>query len=759
MCMPASSGAMPRSSSERRREKIMKLLCTGLVGASLLVIQPVMAENPGNSLDEIVVTAQRRAERLQDVPAAITALSGDTLNQMRLQGNADLAAYVPSLSFDVLGPGETTLAIRGLGTSYGLEPAVSLYLNETPLDIRTDGYAGAPDIDFFDVDRVEVLRGPQGTLYGSSSMGGAVRILTAQPDPSAVAVNAEVGGSKTDGGGSGYLAKSAVNLPLSSDAAIRIVGAFEHVPGYINQATPGDYGISEPSLPVTARRINDADLKSGRIIALWKPTDALTIKPTLMISEVDASNNSNYYSNLPDFTMAAYYPSPQTSRLEVANLQVDYAFDFATLMSSTSVLSRDVQTQSDFSLLLANLAPAFGIGYPPNYPETDFDTSHNSGFVQELRLTSPTDQVLRWVGGAYFSHYRQHSMEISNSASFADAIWQTTGANLYTFDQSVIDQQTAVFVDLTYKITPRFEITAGERYYELRDSLENTQSGVLGAPNQPLVHAKASGNSPRLVLTYRPVDDATVYATAARGYRPGGPNVGLPTGIGCTLNNAYSPLYQPDTVWNYELGAKLEFLDRKLSIDVAAYRIDWKNVQQSVDDPGCGYLFVANVGSARSKGVEAEINFKPVQSLLLSASGSYDHAEITSIDVAFQGAGTAQPGEAIPSVPHQKFNIGAEYTRAFFADYTGYMRLDWSHLGNIPAGFTYNATRPAYSALEAAVGVRTGRFDVSLYGHNLTNSNGVLEIQEGALYGYGNVFQTEVSTPPRTIGLDLKMHF
>ena len=163
----------------------MKFICAPLVVGSLLATQPAPAENAGDSLTEIVVTAQRRAERLQDVPEAISALSGDMLNQMRLQGTADLAAFVPSLSFDVLGPGETTLTIRGLGTAYGLEPAVSLYVNETPLDIRTDGYAGAPDIDFFDVDRVEVLRGPQGTLYGSSSMGGAVRILTAQPDPSA----------------------------------------------------------------------------------------------------------------------------------------------------------------------------------------------------------------------------------------------------------------------------------------------------------------------------------------------------------------------------------------------------------------------------------------------------------------------------------------------------------------------------------------------------------------------------------------------
>jgi iron complex outermembrane receptor protein len=737
----------------------MKFIHTVFALSSIFAIHPAPAASSSDSLDEIVVTAQRRAERLQDVPAAITALGGDTLNQMRLQGNADLAAYVPSLSFDVLGPGETTLAIRGLGTAYGLEPAVSQYLNETPLDIRTDGYAGAPDIDFFDVDRVEVLRGPQGTLYGSSSMGGAIRILTAQPDPSAFAVNAETGGSSTDGGGAGYLAKSAVNLPLSPAAAVRVVGAFEHVPGYINQAAPGDFSVAQPDLPVTARRINDVDLKSGRIIVLWKATDALTIKPTFMISEVDASNNSQYFSNLPKFTVATIYPTPQQSRLEVGNLQVDYNFGVATLMSSTSVLSRDVQTQSDFTLYWANLAPVFGVPYPPNYPTTDFDTSHNDGFIQEFRLTSPTDQRLRWVGGAYFSHYRQHSTESTNSTAFADAIGQTTGPNLYSFDQQVIDQQTAIFADLTYKIVHNLEITAGERYYELRDSLQNTQSGVLAAPSQPLVHAKASGSSPRVVLTYHPVGDATIYATAARGYRPGGPNVGLPTGIGCTLTNAYSPLYQPDTVWNYELGAKTEFLDRRLSIDVAAYKIDWKNVQQAVTDPGCGYLFVANVGTAQSKGVEAEINFKPFESLLLSASGSYDHAEFTSIDVAFQGAGTAQPGEAIPGVPYQKFNIGAQYTRALFADFTGYMHLDWSHLGNIPAGFTYNVTRPAYSALEAAVGVRTGRYDLSLYGHNLTNSNGILEIQEGALYSFGNVFKTEISTPPRTIGIDLKMHF
>jgi len=729
-----------------------------IVLGGLIAVQSAGMAASSDALDEIVVTAQRRAERLQDVPAAITALSGDALNQLRLQGNADLAAHVPSLSFEVLGPGESALAIRGLGTAYGLAPAVSYYINETPLDIRTDGYAGAPDVDFFDVERVEVLRGPQGTLYGSSSMGGALRVLTAQPDPKAFAVNAEVGGSSMEGGGAGYLVKSAVNLPLSSDAAIRIVGAYEHVPGYIDRATPGDYIVAQPHLPVTARQINDADLKSGRIIGLWQSTDALTIKPSVMISEVDAAGNSQYLTNLPPFTTAGYYPSPQRNRLVIGNLQVDYAFPIATLMSSTSVLSRDSETQTDFTLFWANLAPLFGLPYPPNYPSTDYTTSHNEGFIQEFRLTSPTDQRLRWVAGAYFSRFRQHSTESTNSQAFADALGQTESPNLYSFDQVVIDQQAAVFADLTYKVAPRFEVTVGARYYELRDSLENIQSGDLAAPSQPLVHAKASGTSPRLVLTYHPADDATLYATAARGYRPGGPNVGLPSGIGCSLTNAYQPLYQPDSVWNYELGAKTEFLQRRLSIDVAAYRIDWKNVQQAVTDPGCGYLFVANVGTAHSTGFEAEINFKPIDSLLLTVSGSYTHAEFKSIDAAFQGASASQAGDPVPDVPRQKFNVGGEYTTEIAA-HTGYLHLDWSHLGSVPTGFTYNDIRSAYSSLEAAVGVRTEHYDVSVYGHNLTNSNGILQISEGTFASFGNVFRTQISTPPRTVGIDLKMHF
>ena len=441
------------------------------------------------------------------MPAAITALSGDSLNELHLQGNADLAQRVPSLSFDVLGPGESTLSIRGLGTAYGLAPAVSYYLNETPLDIRTDGYAGAPDIDFFDVDRVEVLRGPQGTLYGSSAMGGALRILTAQPNPAAFAVNAEVGGSNMERRRSRRIsAKSAVNLPLSDRCRSSSRG---HLRACSRLYQPRYSGRLQRRASQRRRslqrRINDVDIKSARIIGTWKPIEALTITPSFAISRIEAADKLTTFSNLPAIHRCRLHglanDQPTHRRQSCRHIRCRLCehpvLDLGALAGGrcAAMISRCSGQTS---------RPSFGLTYPPNTPGTDFTTSRNSGFVQELRLTSPAEQRLRWVAGAYFSRFRQHSTETTGSADFAAAIGQTDSPVLYTFDQAVIDQQAAVFADLTYKILPQLEITAGERYYELRDSLENEQAGVLAAPSQPLVHAKASGNSPRVVLTYHP---------------------------------------------------------------------------------------------------------------------------------------------------------------------------------------------------------------------------------------------------------------
>lgn len=709
-------------------------------------------------LEEVVVTAQRREERLQDVPAAITSLSGENLNRRNLQGNADLVARVPSLSLDVQGPGESTLSIRGVGTAYGLAPAVSYYLNETPLDVRTDGGTGVPDIDFFDVDRVEVLRGPQGTLYGSSSMGGALRVLTAQPDPTGFEAKAETGVSTMEGGGTGYMGKAAVNVPLSDNAAIRFVGAYEHIPGYVDRAVPGDWFEANPDLPISGREINDADLLSGRILGLVQINDKVKITPSLWYSEIDAGGASEYFTNQPKFTTVGTYPSPLNSTVVNGNVLVEADLGFATLISSSSVLTRDVENDRDLSLLMVNLAPLFGLPVV-DYPTLDRFTSDNEGLIQEFRLTSPGDQRLTWVAGAYFSRFEQNSEELLDSVEFAAAIGQGDDTSLYTFNQDVIDRQGAVFVDLTYAATPKLDLTVGARYYELRSSLENVQTGVLAAPNQPLVRADASGTSPRAVVAYRPTDDFMMYATAARGYRPGGPNVGLPDGIGCQLVDAYQPLYDPDSVWNYELGAKAEFMQRRLSVNVALYHIDWKDVQQAVADPGCGYIIVANVGEAQSRGAELEILMRPIDNLTLSATASYTDAEFTSIADAYQLASAATAGDPLPGIPETKFNIDAQYGRELGNDRSWFVRADWTWLDSVPTGFTTQNTRPSYGSLGASAAYRMGRYEVSLYGRNLTNEEGIVDISEGATSSIEGVFRTEIATPPRTIGLNLAVNF
>lgn len=731
-----------------------------LVLMSLAATTQTVAQTADDApLAEVVVTAQRREERLQDVPAAISALSGENLSRQHLLGNADLAAQVPSLSFTVQGPGESTLAIRGLGTAYGLAPAVSYYINETPLDIRTDGVAGVPDIDFFDIERVEVLRGPQGTLYGSSSMGGALRILTAQPDPTRFAAKLETGVSSMKGGGEGYTGKAAVNLPLGDDVAVRMVGAFEHIGGYVDRAAPPvDYADPNPDLPIAAREVNDADLKSGRIIGLWRINENVSIKPSVMFSQVEAGATSEYFDNLPRFAKAGSYANPLDSRLVNGNLLIEADLGFAAFMSSTSMLSRDVESDDDYSLLLVNLAPAFGVPQV-DYPTLHQLTSRNDGVIQEFRLTSPSDQRLRWVAGAYVSRLKQHSIELLDSEDFANAIEQADSTSIYTFDQRLEDRQTAVFADVTYQVLDNLELTVGARYYELRSRLENTQTGVLAAPDQPRVRAKASGTSPRAVISYRPADDVTLYASAARGYRPGGPNVGLPEGTGCSLTDAYAPLYDPDSVWNYELGAKTELWERRVSVNVAAYQIDWKDVQQAVTDPGCGYIIVANVGKARSQGFEAEIVMRPIDALLLTAGGSYTDAEFSSIAVPYQEASAAVPGDPLPDVPRKKFTLGAEYNLELGADRIGFLRADWMYLSSVPTGFTILNERPSYDSLGASIGMRTDRYEVSLYGRNLTDEDGILDLRTGATVSFQDVFKTQISTPPRTVGLNVKMNF
>ena len=212
-------------------------------------------------------------------------------------------------------------------------------------------------------------------------------------------------------------------------------------------------------------------------------------------------------------------------------------------------------------------------------------------------------------------------------------------------------------------------------------------------------------------------------------------------------------------MWNYELGVKTELLQRRMTVNVAAYRIDWKDVQQAVTDPGCGYLIVANVGEAKSQGAEIEISLRPIEALMLNAGASYTDAEFTSIAEPYQLASASAAGDPLPDVPRRKLNFGGEYSLAMGAERTAFVRADWAYLSSVPTGFTTQERRPSYNTLGASVGMRTDRYEVSLYGRNLTNEDGILDIRTGAVSSFEDVFRTQISTPPRTIGLTLKVQF
>ena len=327
------------------------------------------------------------------------------------------------------------------------------------------------------------------------------------------------------------------------------------------------------------------------------------------------------------------------------------------------------------------------------------------------------------------------------------------------FDQRTEDEQAAIFGEVAFRLWPALELTAGLRGYWLESSLENVQSGLFAAPSQPHTSTDKSGVNPRLVLNYSASDDILFYATGARGYRPGGPNVGLPSNVGCVMGDAYRPLFDPDSVWNYELGMKSQFLERRATLNVAGYRIDWEDVQQSITDPGCGTLFFANFGEARSEGVEVEFSLRPTASLLLNASASYTDAKYTKIDSAFVGAIEVEPGDAVADVPEWKYAASGEYTFAVGNLGTAYLRADWQYVDAIPTGVTSRTNRPSYDIVNAAVGLQSGPWDLSLYVANAGNSKATLAIMQDVTAAIDGVFDTRVATAPRTIGMLARMRF
>ncbi|MBY8823705.1 TonB-dependent receptor [Sphingomonas colocasiae] len=740
-----------------------------LLTTTLLAAPAIAQETDTAPRDEgdIIVTAQRRESRLQDVPQAVSAFGGEALGRLGIRDTESLVRNTPSLTFTPVGPGESNIGLRGLSTDLGLAPAVAVYINDTPFDFRTDAYSGTPNIDLFDMQRVEVLRGPQGTLFGSSSTGGTIRYITNQPDPSGFAAHGEATVNSVKGGGEGYGAKAAVNLPLATNLALRVTGSYEKIAGYIDRydATLAGFTSPQSNDKVAEKNANDAVILAVRAALRWEAASDLTITPSLFYQRIRADNPIATQSNLPGFGRAsAVGGEPSHTNLLVANLTVEKEFGSLKLVSSSSYLNKKSDAAIDYTPLGYNIFGAFA-PFESRMPGTA------DSYTQELRLTSSNAGPFNWIAGVYFSHTDQSLGQIFDGQPFSDLLNaefgpapRPIGPIFYDYLQRTSEQQIAGFAEVNYKLSDQLELIAGVRAYRLKNTLEATCTeafpGILCGIDTPRITAKKTSASPRFTVNYRPSDNATLYATVSRGFRAGGANAAIPPALGCDLASSVGPIFNPDSVWNYELGAKIETPNRVLTVNGAAYRIEQKGIQLTIPDP-CGSTFFANAGDARIDGAELEMNLRPSKHITLSGQISYTDAKFTSVPADFGAAAGYARGDAIPETPRWKFALSSELRYPVNEGWEAYARGSWQHVGKTPFGIdgvvSSGRFRPAYDIANFDIGAEGSSVDISLFVRNAFNKRGILAIGSGAVSTIPGVFENVTYVTPRTIGLTMRI--
>lgn len=754
-------------------------------------------------LKTIIVTAERRSENIQTVPASISAVTGAQIRERDITNVEDLARTVPGLEFAAGGtPGMDTITIRGVSSAGG-GATVGQYLDDVPIITQTSfeppsPTSGAAQPALFDLARIEVLRGPQGTLYGDNSMGGAIRYITNAPNLDQYSFDTTDSLSHTAHGGTNYRVIAVANAPLDSGVlAIRggvdvgeldgYIDRYSEIPLTESQVLAGNY-LAQPGHLIDSN-VNTQRTVAARLSALWRPMSNLSITPMIFAQRFNSGDVSAFYPALGLYVQDALVRQPSTDTLVVPSLTVTDNLGWANLSSITSYFFRQnahtndgTYFNSDFIQYLADTSPdlsycqcgvAFTALGSPSYSEEQTQTT-----TEELRLTSPlpatTGIPLSYVAGLFISHRHIKTSEydyipglnqtfltlygkLPQNTSFAspfpnDLAGFSAGAET--------DTQYALYGELTYYPTRRFKITGGVRGSHDVTSFTWLTGLYFAQGIAPLTNANNTFNSvtPKLTLSYNVTSNKMLYATASKGYRDGGyiVPIDLTTGLCPASLKAFGIVnpklsYNSDSLWNYEGGMKTTWLDDRLLLNADAYYIDWANVQQTFA-LSCGSEYTANFGNAASYGGELEIKAKPLPGWSLSFDGDITHAYLTSV-VPNVGA---TKGERLLNVPAYSATLSTEYDKGVNNSAIAFIRGDYDWIG--PSHGSYLTTDPAYSypsytLLNASLGIRFNRYSVSLYAKNLLNDQRIIqrvtvELLENAYVPW-----------PRTIGVQLRYAF
>jgi outer membrane receptor protein involved in Fe transport len=791
------------SRAKRRSVAAMLIACTSLLSvcgptefAAAAPATDASTEPADTSgLTEITVTAERFNSTIQNTPISISALSGDQLAAAGLTRVQDIAHEIPGLSMRSAGPGLTEYEARGLASNGGAAPTVGFYLDEIPLSPPAVSQSGKVviDPDLYDVDRVEVLRGPQGTLYGSGSMGGTIKVITNQPKLSLFEGSVQGTVSDTDGGGGNYGGNLMVNIPMGDVFAARVVLSDLYRSGWIDNITVSPFPVSLQTStqgnvlagPVTnvIKDANDERLSSGRLSVLYKPSEDFSILASAMTQSlrmggydlIDGSPDSADPYRVYDAHYEAF-PLRELVRdaISIFGLTVNANVGFADLTSATSYFGRTgVQTQdASESIYWSNHG-----GDPlVSVPYTERDPSRQ--LSQEIRLTSHDIAGFHWVAGAFYSNLHSVWNEIGESpANVSPAV--PDGSYFISWNQYGV-RQTALFADGSYKFTDQWKLSAGVRWYDYKSHQDEYSWGSDGPNLTPpqfsqITHASDKGFNPRVTLSYEPTQDLTTYATASKGFRPGGANQILPPGL---CGNSGTLAFGPDSVWNYELGEKARLFDNWLTVNSDIYYIKWNDIQQVITLP-CGYQYYNNAGNGRSFGPELEINAKLATEWTASLSAAYTDAKITNPNTSYTsflsspltahfpdgstvpcpttGGGCTAP---IMNVPKDTGSASLTYSTAVFNDYQLSARVADQFVGpSYDVAYYFAYRLPSYNLVNARVNLAHGDWSANVFVDNLTNKVALMTANNTSFqFNIPQVVRYSTNQP-RTVGVQLNYKF
>jgi iron complex outermembrane recepter protein len=747
-----------------------------LLGGTCLVAMatPAVAQNNGATAQQqqqaagqtqgdqnaIVVTAQKRAQLLIDVPQSISVVTGQALEAQHATNFQDYLKLVPGLQLNQSDPGEGRLIVRGINTG-GVASVVSVYVDETPFGSSTglvNGGLLAADFDTFDLARIEVLRGPQGTLYGASSLGGVLRFVTNAPEFDRVIVRGRAGLETVDGGDLGYNANLAVNIPLGKTLAFRVSGSYRKDGGFIDSiGTVGSTLLGfGPGASDIAKNINGDKVYGGRASLLFKPSDAASFRLTAIAQNLDADAPTLIEADpvtlkpLHGLSQSQFVPQFSNLHYRLYNGTGTFNLGFGTLTTSTSFAKQNQHRREDFSNLYSGfvqLPVGFGgFGLPLSDVSIPQHTNLDK-FTQEARLSGQS-RLIDWLVGGFYDHEKGL---IAQDLVATEPGTQTLIANLQHVEVASRYREIAGFADATVHVTPQFDLQFGGRYSENKQHAAESAGGVVVIDNHSREHVFTYSVAPK----YKVNENTSVYLRVAKGFRPGGPNVvdpSAPTNL---------QTYHSDTVTSYEAGVKAQSADHLLSLDASAFHIIWKNIQLFTQVGIYGVNI--NGAGAKSDGVELTASARPVRGLDLSLNGAYTNARLTADTPTDVGG---RDGDQLPFTPKLSVALNGDYHWSVSSNARAHVGASLRHLSGQTAEYdpdfvaAYGRQRHVrpYNVVDLFAGVDFGHFDLEVYAKNLGNSHGVVSTVGPTTSGLplypGGAIGTGIIRP-RTVGVTL----